>query len=232
MARPTNLGELKTRCRQRADMENSGFVDDSELVVYINESLAELYDLLVLKYGEDYFTNPKPYELSIDGSKDVYNLPRDFYKARGVDLIIGAKEAISLRQFMFSERNKYSNSYLYTWGQSGASSARYRIIGRKIWFIPSATSAKNIQIFYIPHAPVLEDDADEFDAINGWEQYIIVDTAIKMLSKEESDISALSLEKANLIKRINSSARNRDAGRSQRVSDVSQNNSDYLDGIN
>lgn len=211
-------------------MVNSGFIEDSELVIYINESLAELYDLLIAKFGEDYYTKPVPYSIQVNGDSQQYNLPSDFYKARGVDLNLGFNNSISLKTFMFSERNKYNNAHAFSWNTSGADSARYRIVGRKIWFMPAPSGLNQIDIYYIPLAPLLESDSDTFDCINGWEQYLIVDTAIKMLGKEESDPSLLILEKTKLEKRINTMARNRDSGRSQRVSDVSSAESNYLDG--
>lgn len=211
-------------------MENSGFISDSELTIYINESLAELYDLLVARFGEDYFTKPEPFTIQTDGTEQIYSLPSDFYKARGVDLNLGGKESITLKPFMFQERNRYYNSLIYGWDENATSRARYRIIGRKLWIIPSPTGVRTIQVWYIPHAPLLAQDTDTFDAVNGWEQYLIVDTAIKMLNKEESDVSALVYEKEKLERRIKTMASNRDAGQSWQVSDVNRTGNDYLDG--
>jgi hypothetical protein len=212
-------------------MENSGFIGNDELTGYINDSLSELYDLLITKYGEDYYTKPVPHEFPINGQQEFYSLPSDFYKLRGVDLNLGAKESISLKPFMFTERNRYYNNNVYAFDRDGISRARYRIIGRKIWFIPSPTGNKTIQIWYIPLAPVLEDADDEFDAVNGWEEYIVIDTAIKMLAKEESDVTVLASQLVKITERINRAAHSRDAGRSQRVSDVSRDGTDFSDGI-
>ena len=53
-----------------------------------------------------------------------------------------------------------------------------------------------------------------------WREFIVVDTAIKMLGKEESDTSLLERRRANLEKRINEAAAARDVGRSMRIQDV------------
>lgn len=58
------------------------------------------------------------------------------------------------------------------------------------------------------------------DGVNGWEEYIIVDAALKAIEKEESDPSALMSDKGSLIQRIEAAAENRDAGMSATVSDV------------
>ena len=60
------LTELRTLTRQRADMENSQFVDDTELTRYLNNSWGELYNLIGENFNEDYFTTssttPSPLE--------------------------------------------------------------------------------------------------------------------------------------------------------------------------
>ena len=45
------LAELRTQARNRADMESSEFVTDTELTDYINSSIAELHDILIQSYG-------------------------------------------------------------------------------------------------------------------------------------------------------------------------------------
>lgn len=57
------------------------------------------------------------------------------------------------------------------------------------------------------------------DWINGWEEYIVVDAAIKMLGKEESDVTVLGGRKAALLGRIQSIAENRDQGEPGRTVD-------------
>lgn len=58
------------------------------------------------------------------------------------------------------------------------------------------------------------------DGVNGWEEYLVVDAAIKALQKEESDVSVLLAQKALLQRRIESAATNRDAAEPARVVDV------------
>lgn len=65
------------------------------------------------------------------------------------------------------------------------------------------------------------------DCFNGWEEYIVVDAAIKALGKEESDVTVLGARKAALVGRIQSIAENRDQGSAARTVDVMGN---YLNG--
>lgn len=50
-----NRAELRAAIRQSCDMENSQFVSDAELNTRIEVSTRELYDLLVARYGDEYF---------------------------------------------------------------------------------------------------------------------------------------------------------------------------------
>jgi len=59
-----------------------------------------------------------------------------------------------------------------------------------------------------------------FDFYTGWDEYIIIDSAIKMLLKEEADVTALLLQKNQLTERIITESQNRDAGEPQVVTDV------------
>jgi len=61
------------------------------------------------------------------------------------------------------------------------------------------------------------------DWVNGWEEYIVVDCAIKMLGKEESDVTVLGGRKAALLGRIQGVAANRDQGSAGKTSDVMGN---------
>jgi len=61
------------------------------------------------------------------------------------------------------------------------------------------------------------------DWVNGWEEYIIVDAAIKILGKEESDATVMGGRKAALLGRIQSIAENRDQGAPGKTVDVQGN---------
>jgi hypothetical protein len=64
----------------------------------------------------------------------------------------------------------------------------------------------------------------QVDGISGWEEYPVVDAAIKIMGKEESETSALMMRKEALKKRIQDIAANRDPGTAARTADVSSGN--------
>lgn len=217
--RKVTLLELRTRARQRANKEGSGFVTDSELNGYINDSLTKLYDLLVGAYGNDYYA--KTQAMVTDFNEQYYDLPLDFYKLLGIDYLIGPQEALTLKPYQFNERNRYRIGTFWN-AIVGVAGPRYQITQNKISFLPIPNAQYNLEIHYIPACPKLVANSDEFDGINGWEEYVVLDAAMKMLKKEETDVKDLETEKNEIVFRINQMAENRDAGQSFRVSDVRQ----------
>jgi hypothetical protein len=216
------LLQLKTQARNRADMNNSQFVSDAELVNYINNSIAELHDLLVASYGDDY--NITTYSFTTAGDNNTYALPADAYKIRGVDCNISGNEYISLRPFNFNERNAKDDA---TWSFLTAPTLRYRLLGDNIVFSPKPSGVYSIRLWYTPVATKLSADTDVLKDLNQFSEYVIVDAAIKMMQKEESDVSVLMAQKMDLRKRIENMAQNRDSGQPESISDIYAENTDW-----
>lgn len=187
------LSDLTLAAQQRADMVNSNFVSSSEWTSYINQSYFELYDILIQKFGNEYYL-ANPYSITTDGTNYLYALPSDFYKLLGVDLNTGVQNMpwLSLVEFPFAERNNYVTP------QAG----------------------RNLQLWYVPRLTPLVNQTDTCDGVSGWTEYIIVDAAIKARIKEESNVEELYRMKKDLLSRIESAAENRDAGEPQTVSDI------------
>jgi hypothetical protein len=203
----STLLQLKTRARESADMTDSLFVSDSELTTYINASAQELYDLLVSSYTDIYTIESAS---QTPTSEAIITLPTDFYKLRGVDYRISTSEWVDVQQFSFQERN--NNNSLAMGSFDRLTDVRYRLTGSKILLTPSEKALNNtFKIWYIPKMVELSADSDTFDGVNGFEQYIVIDAAIKMLTKEESDASGLILQKKQLKERIETMSQNRDA---------------------
>lgn len=216
MANTVTLAQLRTRCRELSDMENSTFVSDSEILSYINASYAELYDLLVSR-NEDYYTTSTNLTIS---SGNTVALPTDFYKNRGVDIRLDSSgnSWSAVPKFNFNNRNtRNANVSKLLSGQFNVS---YRIVGSDLHITPTDNATGTYRLWYIPVYTPLSADGDTVDGISGWEEYIVVDVAMKMLSKEESSINHLVMMKKGLIDRIEAMAQNRDMDQPETVSDV------------
>jgi len=134
------LNDLRLKARQRSDQVNSQFVTDSELDGYVNNSYSELYDIIVSRYDDDYFLTS--YALTVSSGTASYDLPSDFYKARGVDLIISTNESTPLQRYVFADRTRDSLARY-------ARDVKYRIQGNKIHFAP-APDSNTATLWYIP----------------------------------------------------------------------------------
>lgn len=208
----TTLLQLRTRARQKADMENSEFVSDSELNTYINSGIQELYDLLVATNSDYYLSSTTS---TISNGTDTIALPADFLKLKGVDFYTGGRW-VELDSFNFNERNMDSVNF-----SIAGVEVRYMLQGSNLRLIPSSDAGGQYRIWYIPTPTELSLDADSFSGINGWEEYAVVDAAIKCLMKEESSVSTLMEVKAALRKRIQDSAPKRDSARPKTITNVS-----------
>lgn len=211
------LVEMRTVARQKADMEDTTFITNTELNGYINSAIKELYDLILTTYGDDYYL--EEYNFTTSSGTEEYALPTDFYKLRGVDVQINGNTWSTLRKYQFSERNKYQLNG--SWSLLGVSSIRYRLRANNIKFAPAPDGNLTARLWYAPKFEDLTVDAEEFDGINGWEEYVEVDAAIQMLTKEESDTTVLERRKANLVQRILESAP-RDSGEPETIQETQQ----------
>lgn len=215
----TTVGNLRLQCQQRCNFENQPFITNQEWNSYINESYKELFDIIVQKFGSDYYV-ATPYTYTTSQSTQLYPLPTDFYKLLGVEIALNPSDSnswISLRQFEFVQRNLYNYPNVFTF--YGVTNLRYRLNGTNLYVVPAPTSGQTIRIWYAPRPNQLISDTDTVDAISGWEEYIIADCCIKALTKEESDASVFMVQKQALLKRIEEASENRNIGDPQCVSD-------------
>lgn len=144
------LAELIARCRVKADMPvGSEFVTDSAFTTWINESLYELYDLLIQKYGNGYFV--ESYTFVTDGTLDAYPLPTGFYKLLGVDLMIAntSNGWRTVKPFNFADRNNYVFPNVQI-AYGVMSNLRYRIVGDNLTFTPRPASGQTLRLWYVP----------------------------------------------------------------------------------
>ena len=222
-----NLGYLRYMSQLRADKLNSQYLTTDEWNFNINQSSFALYDVLVSKYGDDYFLAPT-LQISLTGN-DYYALPNGsnysgaprLYKLTGVDGNYGGAWK-PLARFNWSDRDKYT-----IWGGNpavffGYFDMAYREMGDNLYIIPPNMSMQ-IRMFYVPVMIQLLQDSDMLPfSISGWSEYIINDAAMKAMVKEESleKWNALSAINAQILERIEVMAANRDVGQPNSVSNT------------
>jgi hypothetical protein len=203
-----SLSWLKTRVRQMSDMENSTFISDLELASIINDSVKKLYDILVAS-NEDYNTLITTISIT---SGNTTALPANYYKVRGVDAKVSG-EWTSIKRFQFQERSNYKWQRTYR-------PVTYRLVSNDLHILPEDEAIGDYRIWYVPEQVDLVDDLDTIDGKNGFEEYVILDAAIKCRIKEESDTRELEQAKNEALSRVTAMAQERDYGGADRIADV------------
>lgn len=201
-------------------MVNSQFVSDAELNDWINDSIAELYGLVVESYGDDYYEARATFTVSVAlgalyALDTIVGASADFFKLVAVEVQEGSNWW-PIRRFMDEERYRRQS---LSWDTRG-DDVRHRLVGSSIEFVPTPTGTFTCRIRYVPRAPQLAADGTAFDSINGWHEYVICDVAAKALEKEESDSTMVRARKNEIATRIQSNTKNRDQGGPHRMVDV------------
>ncbi len=228
------LVQLREEVRQRADMVNSAFVTNAEVDRCINESWAHMYDQL-LATGEDYYLKYVDIPSATSGGIFQFatrtassgGLATDVYQVRGVDAVYGSNYTVNLPRFNWEERNIYMAAPEFI---PYCPIIAYRVIqdpvsqNDAIEIIPNNSNGiTNLRVWYYPNPKYMTLDTDSIDGRSGWEEWVVLDAAAKLLAKEESDTSQLERQAARIWARVMTVAQNRDAGQSKRITDVSFN---------
>lgn len=206
----------------------------SEVNYYVNQGIAGLYDLLVQSCG-DYFESQAT--IITDGINTNYALPADFYRLTLAQMNIGNFFGVTgynvpLRQFNLNERPVLSSS---TPGFSGFAFA-YRLHGGtpavpnttqgtiptqySIELLPRPSANISVLLFYVPTCPVLVNDTDTLDTINGWDYYATAYAARMMRVKDDLPAEDLDKLMAELKQRIQGMAPHRNITEPKRITDL------------
>lgn len=201
--------------RQRADMENSEFVSDAEILEYINQELAELYARLVQNEGQPHFRSST--SISVLAGTALYNLPNDFWRVQEITALIGGISR-NLEPFMANERARLLNAQLYAY----SASPQYRIQANQIEFLPT-TQTYTATLYYVRACPRLrlgQNPQDTTDGFNGYEIAAVYGAVATVLSKEDSDPTFYLSQKERILQFIQRLAAERDGSHPERVTDV------------
>jgi hypothetical protein len=223
MARTRDRAALRNAARQLADQVNSTFISDAEANFWIDQRVAQLYDMLVAADSDRYVVEASVVTTSSSEPPWTVTLPEDFYVLRGVDHSRG-RSRYPLESYQLQERDGYGQTNGYPYADRVAT--RYRVASNGI---DGADAALHFDrnpgnstyiVYYVPNPPLLAEDEDVLDGFAAWEDWVIFKVARNMLVKEESDTSAIDAEVAQIEQRLKHMAATRDAGAAARVADV------------
>lgn len=236
MPRIYTRAQLRLRARRRADMVNAvDFITDPEIDEMLSEHYTDLYAHLV-ESSLNWFEKTIFVDGKDEPNTELFNLPADFFGMVAVDFQYTSQHFIPLWEYMPTERTLYENL------QTGSRFPLvYSVIGRQsappgqseqVSFLPGLRSGQVCRIRYIPAPIGLEDsdgadDGTTIDGVAGWEELVVINTAIDMLNKEESSTAALERKQAKLMDKIASEAEVRAWTSPRRVVDTEDINDIY-----
>lgn len=215
MARTSTLAALRTSAYRRADQENlTERFPETEVTDYINEGIAELWDMLVSANGNAYYG--KSSTISLVANTGSYSLPADFYKFH--KLIYngpGTNTKIELQRLAEETENE-----LLT--ETSQWPMYYRVRASSLDIFPTPRFAGTCTLYYVPCATKLVNVGDTFDGINGWEEYVVCYAARRMAIKDaDFELANMIYQDMNRqIQRIERMSADRDRGNPQRIKDV------------
>ena len=225
MSRQVALADIRIGALRRIDQESAGYFSESEINDLANQSIAEWYEVQI-GWGNELYLDSAPINLAapVAGTTDTFVLPPTFFRLRGVDANISG-QSFDLVPFNFNDRNIYKQYPSWTLGKLAA----YRIMGNNgsqgptngvkyIKFIPAPGGTTSATVWFYPNSPQLGGDAESVDGSAGWEEYIILMTAAKMLIRQQRDPSTLLSLAGSEMTRIMSSAAKLDAAHPEHVS--------------
>ena len=217
MAASVSLATITSRAQSLADMINDNFVSTTEWTFWINSAAQDLYDKLTQADPERYMN---VYQFTSQPNTQSYALPSDFYKLLRVDAVYGTANLplfYTLRKFSLLEEDSYQFPIYNIAGPV----YRYRLRGNNLWITPGPLQATTMNLWYTPVFTQLVNQTDTFDGINGWEQYVVLQTAVHALQKEgATDPSFLVAEMEKWEQKIKALELERDSSFPEQTIDV------------
>lgn len=195
--------------REIADQESAApanaFVDRTECLAHLNGSIGLWHGMLVDAVPERFEVEET---ITANGAA-AYNLPALHFMTLGVDSLWGSTR-VPLKRVQFQDRTRYDAT---------GDAEGYYLKAATIVLVPKPTSGTYYHQ-YVTAAPVLVSDSDSVDGVNGWEMWPIYDLAVFMMSKEESDPSAVMIKRDKIEALMKAAAADREAANPMRVVDT------------
>lgn len=229
VAATRSLANLISEIRARSDQQNTLFVTDSELEVWVNQSAAELWDIIIDHAGADAFASL--HSFSTVASTDIYDLPADFYRLIGVDVQFSGRWR-RIEPYVIGDRNRYEDAE----GWSGPHDVRYKLGGittagvQRLRFIPTPQAVFSCRAWYLPLAYTVS-GAASLVSVNGWDEFVVADVCAKVLESEESDARHMIARREGARERVIRAASSLDMGEPKTMRDVADYREDFYEPI-
>jgi hypothetical protein len=216
--------QLATDARNRADQKIGAFRDNATVYRYLSESCRSLVSKLITDYQETYWAKV----VSAFTTANIINtaIPADVWKVIFLRVTLGdTRDKIDLAAI-----DDIDNEASSLGGWSEDQWPRCRLMSNSFYWTPIPRAVHTVSVYYAA-TQLFKDagsaaidnmtaDTDTFDGIDGWEQWAILDTAVKLRSDEGKDISGLLVELDRRYEEISSAAADRMSSEPERIRDT------------
>lgn len=208
------ISSMITEVRSLSDMENTDFVTDTEILVWLNKAYQRMHNILnnayeMYRYDTDDLT-------MVTDQKD-YDLPTDFLKLIKVMYVNSDDRERPLRR-------KDLNTADFPTLRRGWP-MYYSLLGKKIRFWPVPQAGHTIRLYYVPAvADFLSTDTIDFEQY--MDEYCVHYAAVKCLIKEKTNANELMIERESLKQECIQAAAPRDFSDAACIQDVEYGNDD------
>lgn len=198
------LATLRAKVARRGSYENSRDISTALLNDFINEAAAEVWDLLVGAW-EDYQL-ARGTITTTPGDAD-YLLATDFYKLRKVSIADTTSPSGYRRLLPFDLQAEHTFSPNVV-----GKRYRYRIESTRLLVLaPAPVAVETLLVHYVPQCPELVNDADTFDAFNGYDRLVLQLALRRCQERQDQPTDSTDREIARLTQQIQARASARDA---------------------
>ena len=213
------LAQFRSIIRQRLGWPTTdAFAVDSEITNYINDSLAELWALLVSINRAGTWGIGETTITSQAGITD-YVLPAQFGRMVIAQLLY-SNQLVPLRQMDPLTDARITQSRAWTPASLSYYVRKPGLIDEAVirFNPPPASSTDSVFVQFVLSPPVLVADGDT--SWMEYDEYVILDCCMKLLIKEEADATSYGAQKAAYKQRIELEAVPLDVGAAPTVADV------------
>lgn len=217
MARTRSGQDLINDAYARSDLESAEDRHERpDVLRYVNQGCAALYDLLIEARGRTYFRT----------SLEIPTLSETtFYAVAGLYRLLGVRVK-GVAGFTLEPFAQQDEPILRAPFTSASFPSHYELRPGGIEVLPYHRGGETLVVDYVPTCPDLADtNVSLFDGINGWEEFVVAFAAKCMATKDQDWdlVRELRNDLAGLTDRISKLAPTRDAFRAERVKNVRGN---------
>lgn len=218
MADTATASVLMTDVRRLTDTDSDAHISDAYLLTLIDRSYNKLYRVIATQY-ESFFDTEDTSKSLIVGQRD-YALPSDLMHLKGVDIIISG-DRYPLRSYNFASRTGRQRPDLVSrFDARAANRYRYRSQGNNLRIDPLPDSTEQLIITYVPRPVRVTTSVQTFDVLSGFDDFIIYDAAVQVLTRQERDPSAMAALRQDAMQMVIQAVSPRDVGDPVTVTDV------------